>query len=178
MVAGLTLSLNKRPRDLSVHKRNPRQMLAIHLIIFLREFVETNYLQVIWGLYHIVTAFLSVPSISNRKSRSQMFFEIGLLKNLANFTGKHLCWSLCNFIKKRLQHRCFSVKFVKFPRIPFFREHFWWLLLFQAGFILNFVTLVAFLDMTKMSCAMVRNSNSNFFSVFHEYSVNLYKNFS
>lgn len=45
-------------------------MLAIHLIIFLREFVETNYLQVIWGLYHIVTAFFSVPSISNGESRS------------------------------------------------------------------------------------------------------------
>ena len=22
-----------------------------------------------------------------------MFFEIGVLKNFANFTGKHLCWS-------------------------------------------------------------------------------------
>lgn len=70
LVVGLTLSLNKRPRDLSVHKRNPRPMLAIHLIIFLREFVETNSLQVIWGLYHIVTAFFSVPSISNGESRS------------------------------------------------------------------------------------------------------------
>ena len=25
--------------------------------------------------------------------RSQMFFKIGVLKNSANFTGKHLCWS-------------------------------------------------------------------------------------
>ena len=25
----------------------------------------------------------------------------------------------CNFIKKRLQHRCFPVKFVKFLRTPF-----------------------------------------------------------
>ena len=40
-----------------------------------------------------------------------------VLKNLAIITGKHLCWSLfhkvadhkaCNFIKKRLQYRCFS----------------------------------------------------------------------
>ena len=29
-----------------------------------------------------------------RSSRSQMFFKIGILKNFANFTGKHLCWSL------------------------------------------------------------------------------------
>ena len=29
-----------------------------------------------------------------RNSRSQMFFKIGILKNFANFTAKHLCWSL------------------------------------------------------------------------------------
>ena len=28
-----------------------------------------------------------------RSSRSQVFFKIGLLKNFANFTGKHLWWS-------------------------------------------------------------------------------------
>ena len=45
-----------------------------------------------------------------------------VLKNLANFTGKHLCWSLfnkvaanqaCNFTNIRLQHRCLPVKFVR-----------------------------------------------------------------
>ena len=49
-----------------------------------------------------------------------------VLKNFAIFTRKHLCWSLflnkaarlkvCNFIKKRLQHRWFPVKNVKFLR--------------------------------------------------------------
>ena len=29
-----------------------------------------------------------------RSSRSQIFFKIGVLKNFANFTGKHQCWSL------------------------------------------------------------------------------------
>ena len=33
----------------------------------------------------------------------------------------------CNFIKKRFQHSCFPVKFAKFIRTPFFKEHFWWL---------------------------------------------------
>ena len=28
LVVGLTLSLNKRPRDLSVHKRNPRPIVS------------------------------------------------------------------------------------------------------------------------------------------------------
>ena len=31
---------------------------------------------------------------SNRNSRSQMFFKIGVLKNFEIFTGKHLCLSL------------------------------------------------------------------------------------
>ena len=43
------------------------------------------------------TAFL----YAYRSSRFQMFFKIGLLKSFANFTGKHLCWSL--FLKKNLQ---------------------------------------------------------------------------
>ena len=34
--------------------------------------------------------------------------KIVILKNFAQ---------ACNFIKKRLQHRCFPVKFAKFPRI-------------------------------------------------------------
>ena len=68
-----------------------------------------------------------------------MYFRIGVLKNFAMFTGKHLCWSLffnkyaglkaCNFIKKRLQHRFFPVKFAKILRTPFFTEHVRWLLL-------------------------------------------------
>ena len=36
----------------------------------------------------------------------------------------------CNFIKERLQHRCFPVKFAKFLRTPFFKEHLRWLLLY------------------------------------------------
>ena len=52
-----------------------------------------------------------------RSSRSQMFFKIGILKNSPNFTGKHLRWSIFLIkFKKRLQHRCFPVKFVKFLR--------------------------------------------------------------
>ena len=35
---------------------------------------------------------------SSHSLSSQMFFKIGLLKNFANFTRKHLCWSL--FLKK------------------------------------------------------------------------------
>ena len=58
-----------------------------------------------------------------RSSLSQMFFKIGVLKNFAKFTRKHLCKDVarlkaCNFVKKRLQHRHFLVKFAKFSKTP------------------------------------------------------------
>ena len=59
----------------------------------------------------------------------------GVLKNFANFTGKHLCWSLlqaCNFIKKRLQHWCFPVKFAKFLRTSILKKIYERLLLFVS----------------------------------------------
>ena len=54
---------------------------------------------------------------------------------MRNFTGKHLCKSvfLIN-IKKRLQHRCFSVKCRKFLRTPILKNIYERLLLFFLGF--------------------------------------------
>ena len=71
------------------------------------------------------------PFMNNGKSScSQMFFKVGVLKNFTNLTGKNLCWGLffnkvagvttCNFIKKRLKHRCFPVVIAKFLRAAFF----------------------------------------------------------
>ena len=39
-----------------------------------------------------------------RSSRSQMFFKIGVLKNFANLTGKHLCWSIYSIRTPFLQN--------------------------------------------------------------------------
>ena len=62
-----------------------------------------------------------------------MFFKIGVLKNFAVFTGKHLSWShfliKSLFIKKRPQRRYFPVNIAKFLRTAFFIEHLQWLLL-------------------------------------------------
>ena len=54
------------------------------------------------------------------------------LKNFANFTGKHLCWSLflnkvagyqaCNFIKKRLQDCYFLWNLLNFLRTPILKN--------------------------------------------------------
>ena len=72
-------------------------------------------------------------------SRPEVLCKKGVLKIFTKFTGKHLCQSLLFnkiaglrptiLLKKRLWDRCFPVNFVRFPRAPFFIEHFWWLLL-------------------------------------------------
>ena len=62
-------------------------------------------------------------------SHRRCSIKIDILKNTANFTRKQLCWSFffiklqaCNIITKRLQQRCFPVKFAKFKN-SFFEEH-------------------------------------------------------
>ena len=37
---------------------------------------------------------------NDKSSRLQIFFKVGVLKIFANFTGKHLCWSLASLLKK------------------------------------------------------------------------------
>ena len=54
-----------------------------------------------------------------------------VLKNVAMFTGKHLCWNLFlinnnnrseTLLKTRLQHRSFPVNFAKFLRSPILKN--------------------------------------------------------
>ena len=60
-----------------------------------------------------------------------MFIKIGVLKNFAIFTGKHLCWSVFFYwslrpaivLKKRLQHKCFPVNIAKFFKTAFFSKN-------------------------------------------------------
>ena len=69
------------------------------------------------------------PSKTRLKPQMQpleLFCKKGVLRNFADFTGKHLCWSffltelqeVCNFIKKRLRHRSFPEEFTKLLRTP------------------------------------------------------------
>ena len=59
------------------------------------------------------------------KRQPEAFYEKGVLRNFAKFTGKYLCKSL--FFNKVagliLWHRCFRVSFAKSLRTPFFTEH-------------------------------------------------------
>ena len=65
----------------------------------------------------------------------------GVFKNFADFTRKQLSLSLflikaCNVIKKRLQHWCFPVKFLKFLKAPSFKNIYVGLI-FEGGKTLN-----------------------------------------
>ena len=60
-----------------------------------------------------------------RSSCSLMFFKIDVLKNFLTCKGKRQCWSLfsinlqaCNFIKKRLQNRCYPANITKILSMP------------------------------------------------------------
>ena len=67
-----------------------------------------------------------------RKQPPEPFCMKGVLRNLAQFTRKHLCQSLilnkvaghrpATLLKKRLWHRCFPVNFTKFLGTPFLQN--------------------------------------------------------
>ena len=73
-----------------------------------------------------------------RSSRSQILLKIRVLKKLCKFHRKapvleslfHKVTGLKtgNSIKKKLQHKCFPVKFAKVFRTPFFTEQLQWIL--------------------------------------------------
>ena len=73
-----------------------------------------------------------------RSSRLELFCWKSILTNFTKFTGKHLA---CNFIKKRLWHRCFPLSFPKFLGTPFLTEHLWWLLLNRSDYCKGFIIL-------------------------------------
>ena len=63
-----------------------------------------------------LSACLSVFLSVNKSNHKCCSIKKVVLKNFAIFTGKYLCWSLSfwnNFIKMRLQHRCFSMNIAK-----------------------------------------------------------------
>ena len=82
-----------------------------------------------------VTFYMLVVPVGKRSnSRSQMFYKIDALKNLAIFNGKHLCWSfsLVNSIKKRLQHWRFPGNIVKCLSTGFYIGHLLFIRLFRS----------------------------------------------
>ena len=65
------------------------------------------------------------------KFNEQVFYKKIVLNNMSIFTGKYLCCfffnknaglQACNFIKKRLKHRCFPANTTKFLRTPILKN--------------------------------------------------------
>ena len=86
------------------------------------------------SLFNKVAGLWTCNFIQNKGIRLHMFFKIGALKNFANFTGKHLRWSLflvkflTNFIKGT-PTQVFSCEIWKNYKNTFSTEHLQWLLL-------------------------------------------------
>ena len=107
--------------------------------------------KVIVFMNHRFFFHLSLLYFRDRMYRSRsllLFFKIGVLKNLATFTGKNQCWGL--FLIKQPVFRagsllkgdlstCFPVNIAKILRTAFYIEHLRWLLLY----VLEKVCLVA-----------------------------------
>ena len=94
----------------------------LRLFLVKRSFPENVQLPIEKQPRSIIATFIHV----------QAFYNIGVPRNFANFTGKHLYHSLflnnvadlrpVTLFKKRLWHRWFSVNFMKFLK-TFFTEH-------------------------------------------------------
>ena len=79
-----------------------------------------------------VQRILSSHKFSEMHNEHKVFYKKSVLKHCAIITGKHLCWNLfciknaglqaSNFIKKRLQHKCFLVNIERCYRAPILKN--------------------------------------------------------
>ena len=108
-----------------------------------------------------------------RSSCSQMFFKIGVLKNFANFTGKHRCWSLiqtCNFLLKRdsntgvfLWKICEIFKNIYFYRTPLVTAPELWLI---CNYSLDYLMLKQTSTRSSLPEVFLRKGILNIYSKF------------
>ena len=81
-------------------------------------------------IYFCLLSLLKCSHLRGRSGQPLEFCKKANLKNFAILTEKHLCWSLfliklqavCNFIKKRLQHKWLFVNIAKFVRSPILKN--------------------------------------------------------
>ena len=89
-----------------------------------------------WQSHRFLLRTSLTTRLKPQKQPLELFCKKGVLRNFANFTGKHLCWSLflielkevCSFIIKRLRCRCFPKEFTKCLRTPNLKtanDYFW-----------------------------------------------------
>ena len=110
--------------SMSGKESKTRKMISFNNCVYSLFFLMGIFLKHLWLIPNILKwqsckIFTKlVPSRAPSKNSHRRYsVKKDILKNLQNFTGKHLYWSL-NFIKKKLKYRCFWVKFAKFLRTP------------------------------------------------------------
>ena len=64
--------------------------------------------------------------ILSKSSHPEVFCKRGVLRNFAKFTGKHLCQSLFNFIKKEALAKVLSCEFYEITKNTFFHTSGGW----------------------------------------------------
>ena len=82
---------------------------------------RSNLCQITAYILTVIGSLLSLdnPNRFSRSSHQRCSIKKVVLKNFAIFTGKQLCFEsllTSSFIKKRLQHRYFPLKFVRLWR--------------------------------------------------------------
>ena len=79
-----------RKTEIWVKLKNNRSHKSVHKVskLLVKEISETERFMELWQTEK------SLWNLLCKSSRSQIFFKIGVLKNVAIFTAKHMCWSL------------------------------------------------------------------------------------
>ena len=105
--------LSSEPPEVAIRRYsktflNGGELSKIYFLGFLKKFRTSIFLStseglllnipdtkssLLWIFIFSISHFSSLETMY-KSSRLQLFFKIGVLKNFAIFTGKHLCWSL------------------------------------------------------------------------------------
>ena len=86
-----------------------------------------------------------------RSSHPHVHFKKAVVKNFTKLTGKQLCRSLCNFIKKETPKQVLPCEFCEIFKSNYFLEHLWGLLLnvifcrFLISKLYNFCSFLLFI---------------------------------
>ena len=120
-------------------------MVQLFSCEFCKIYKNTFFTEHVWTTASISYSY----HIHLRSSRLQRFFKIGVRKNFAILTGKHLRWCLFliklldlrpTILLKRDSTQMFSYKYWEILKNSFFIEHLWWLLLTPISYPCHFGT--------------------------------------
>ena len=115
-----------RQTDKSRHQMCSIEKLSLNILQYLQKntcvggFLSNKFA----GKRRSVVVICWTVTLSNwHKQSPKVFYEEDVLKTFTKFTGKHLeNTQVWNFIKKRLQHKCFPINIAEFLRAPILKN--------------------------------------------------------